>query len=188
MIKTSGNGHPYTAVWFQSSTLLVIDFIIVGAGALLFSDSGSLDVNKGAADKAPGSQAAGHLQDFSGDLSSYFVEAATLLLGLFWKAIRSPQSWERTELGTQRSWAAEAPRRGSKDRGWVWTLVHWLRWAGRKQHIGAQWKCFLITISNYPLPYTSLLLGGSSLDSCRSQFNVTKSESLLVHWAALVRS
>lgn len=62
--------------------------MIVGAGNLLFSDSGSLDVNKGAADKALGSQAAGHLQDFSGDLSSYLVEAAALLLGLLLKSYR----------------------------------------------------------------------------------------------------
>ena len=55
---------------------------------MFFSDSGSLDVSKDAADKALGSQAAGHLQDFSGDLSSYLVEAAALLLGILLKSHR----------------------------------------------------------------------------------------------------
>jgi len=62
--------------------------MIVGAGNLLFSDSGSLDVNKEAADKALWSQAAGHLQDFSGNLSSYLVEIAALLLGILLKSHR----------------------------------------------------------------------------------------------------
>ena len=55
----------------------------------------------------------------------------------------------------------------------------------------AHWGSVEMFSNNHPqLPSAQALSPGrcSSLDGCRSQFRVTKSEPFLVHWIALVRS